>query len=372
MKPVHAGRLERYLGVDTIERLQGHMGARGKGPRWYGRPICLLDVPGSVWVTADGDFVGTFTRGSFMGGLETLVEFWQRAGRLQPGVLGSNFANVSQFLSQGSGGNAQRRSFLKVGGAGSATFSSSLWRVGAQPIGGAVSSAAPGGRALDKTTVGALAFVDTATNKNRLVGADGGASVANQTLLLYDRTFDVIKTMNSTATEAVTGVPTRYQSTTSSNEDYVGDSFLFIEVGGTVLAATGHNWTVCQYTNQAGTTGQSVPSVAGSSAAAVDRFDLPAQYWFAPLASGDTGIKALTQMQCSATVATGLINFVIGHPLGWMAFPVISTFFPFDWVTNRDPAPQVLDGACLAFINPVASTSSATTWTGRVVLTSTP
>ena len=169
---------------------------------------------------------------------------------------------------------------------------------------------------------------------------------------------------------SVTGVPTRYQSSTASNTDYAGGNFLMIEVGGTALAATAHNWTTCLYTDEAGTTGQTLPSVTGNASAIVDRLDQPASTWFCPLASGDVGIKALTQMQCSAAVATGVVNFVMGHPIGMMTFPVISSLLPFDWLTNREQAPRIFDSACLALLEMPKPATTATTYNGMIYATS--
>ena len=89
-----------------------------------------------------------------------------------------------------------------------------------------------------------------------------------------------------------------------------------------------------------------------------------------PLAAGDIGLTALSQMQCSAAVATGAINFCIGHPLGFMSFPVINSVLPFDWLTNRDQAPRVFDDACIAFFEPLKPATGNTTYTGRFQLTS--
>jgi hypothetical protein len=248
--------------------------------------------------------------------------------------------------------------------------SSSLWRLGPQPAVGTAPGAAPGGTAFSSATTGALALANPATGTNRLVGASVSASVINNSLMLVDLLFGVNKTMNSTATEAVTGVPTRYQSATATSEDYAGDNFLFVQVGGTALAATAHNWTVCTYTDQDGNAGATLPSLTGNASAIVDRFDHPVQQWFAPLASGDTGIKLLTQMQCSALVATGVIWFMIAHPLGEMSFPVINSMLPYDWLTNHDQAPKVQNDACLAFIEPTKPATTATTYTGRIKITS--
>jgi hypothetical protein len=214
-----------------------------------------------------------------------------------------------------------------------------------------------------------LVFYNPASGTNHLVGADVGASVVGNSLMLYDRLFSVAKTMASTATEAVTGVPTRYQSTTNTDADYIGDNFGFIEIGGTALAATAHNWTTCLYTDQDNAS-STLPSVTGLSGGIVDRLDQPTSTWFAPLASGDIGIKAWTQMQCSASVATGAINFCIGHPIGILSFPVINSILPFDWLTNRDQAPRIFDSACLAFLEILKPGTTSTTYTGRIVTTS--
>jgi hypothetical protein len=216
-----------------------------------------------------------------------------------------------------------------------------------------------------------LNFAAPAVGSNRLVGADIAVNSGN-TLLLYDRLFAVAKTMNSTAAEAVTGVPTRYQSTNplDTNEDYIGDNFLFIEVGA-ALAATAHNWTPCTYTDQDDVAGNTLPSVAGISGAIVDRLDLPVSTWFCPLAAGDNGIKNLTNMQCNVAVATGAVNFAIGHPLGFMTIPFANSVYPFDWLTNRDQAPKIMDAACPAFLEITKPATTATTYNGRIYVTST-
>ena len=366
LKPAHAGRVERWLGAAKIAHLQACM--RG----WYGRPICLLDVPGSLWITADGDFVG-HVNGGLAASVYDWVEdrfrrLWRAAGRPQYGVANAGFASVSDALSRASQGYSQRRHFNKVGPTGVVGVTSSLWRLGPQPAAGAAPGAAPGGTAFTSASTGALAFANPASGTSHLVGADVAAGVINNSLLVYDLLFGVNKTINSTATEAVTGVPTRYQSTTPANADYIGDNFGFVQVGGTALAATAHNWTVCTYRDQADAA-STLPSLTGNSAAIVDRLDHPVTQWFAPLESGDVGIKAWTQMQCSAAVATGVAWFMIGHPLGFMSFPVINSILPFDWLTNRDQAPRVFDNACIAFLEPLKPATTATTYTGRLVTT---
>lgn len=372
MRAVHAQKLERWLGAEKIASLQSSMAG------WYGPPINLSDIPGSVWITADGDFIGDFGRGDFASALDNLrdhlKQFWRRVeiergfGQYQ---FGAGFTSISDALARASGGNSQKLNgnIGKVGSTGVVGVTSSLWRSGTNPPSGSTSAAAPGGASPTSATTGAMKFNNPSSGTLHLVGADFSANIINNAVMLYDRIFNVAKTMNSTATEAVTGVPTRYQSVTATDPDYIGGNFLFIEVGGTALAATAHNWTVCTYLDQANAA-STLPSVTGNSGAIVDRFDMPVNQWFCPLESGDVGIKALTQMQCSAAVATGVINFVIGHPIGVMSFPVINSLLPFDWLTNRDQAPRIFDNAALALIELPKPATNATTYNGMIYATS--
>jgi hypothetical protein len=75
-------------------------------------------------------------------------------------------------------------------------------------------------------------------------------------------------------------------------------------------------------------------------------------------------------MRCSASVATGALNFVIGHPIGVMSFPVINSLMPFDWLTNRNQAPRIFNDACLAMFELMAPATTATTYTGMIYATS--
>lgn len=365
LRPVHSDRLERWLGTEKVEHISRAM------RDWYGPPIHLIDVPGSVRVCAGGDFIGPFDRGyaaSAMDALrEHLLRLWRASGRVQHGYCNVGFASISDALLRASSGYSQKPGGMvnTVGPTGVVGVTSSLHKLGPQPIAGVAAAAAPGGTAFVDSDTGGMQFTNPATGTLHLVGADFSASVINNTLLLYDRIFGVAKTMNSSATEAVTGVPSRYQSTTATDPNYIGGNFGFVEVGLTQLAATAHNWTTCLYADQANAS-STLPSLTGNSAGIVRRLDHPVQQWFAPLASGDVGIKAWTQMQCSALVATGLINFVIGHPLGFMSFPVINSVLPFDWLTNRDQAPRIFDDAYLAFLEINKPATTATTYTGQL------
>jgi len=225
-------------------------------------------------------------------------------------------------------------------------------------------SAAPGGLAPTDATTGAFPFTNpTGGDTQHFVSAATACDVVGDNLMLYDRIFAVLKTMNSTATEAVTGVPTRYQNTVAGSVDSAENNFLFPECG-TVLPATAHNWTVCLYTDQAGGA-STLPSVAGNSANAAERLDLPlSSSWFAPLVAGDTGIQQLDQMQCDALVATGAIDFVIGHPLAWFTHPLANALFVNDGINTAFNLVRIFDDAALALLIPQLAGTATNNFTG--------
>jgi hypothetical protein len=363
VRPTHAGRLERWVGAEKVRQISEAM------RDWYGPPIALAQVPGRVYATRGGDFCGPLRGGYFASLRDFLAQRARRVARewsrRQARSACTGFSSLSDLISEATaGGKSRYFAYQKVGTTGVVAATNSLWRVGNQPVAGAAASAAPGGIAPTDATTGAWPFTNpTGGDTQHFVRWDGSASVVSNTLLLYDRIFAVAKTMNSTATEAVTGVPTRYQNTTGGAVDSAEGNFLFVECG-TVLPATAHNWTVCLYTGQGGTTGVTLPSLTGNSANIVNRLDQPVGQWFAPLASGDTGILALTQMQCSALVASGAIDFVIGHPLAFLMHPVANSMWGVDGINSAFNLTRIFDDAALAFLEIVKPATGATTYTG--------
>lgn len=366
---IHAAKLERFLGPSEVQRISD--GMRG----WYGPPIPVARVPGKVMALPGGDFGGKLREGRFSNLVDASVEQTRaalaRSARRSMGKMGAGFSSLSDLIAEATAGKRREFLFNKVGATGVVGVTSSLWGVGNHPAAGANAGNAPGGTVPTDATTGAFPFTNpTGGDTQHFVSGYPVASVAANTLLLYDRLFAVNKTINSTATEAVTGVPTRYQSTTGGDPDSAEGNFLFVEVGGTALAATAHNWTACLYTDQGGGTGAALPSLAGNSGAIVRRLDHPAGQWFAPLASGDTGVKALTQMQCDALVATGVVNFVIGHPIAWLPCPVANMVCVTDGINSAFNLARIFDDAALAFLEVCKPATTATTFSGSLTTVS--
>lgn len=366
LRSTHSDRLTRWLGPQMVEKISNDM--RG----WYGPPIAVEGVPGAVFATSDGDFIGHCDAGMEVSAFERATELAMRAhrsNRVRRAIrMGKalkqwgGFSGLDDLISEASAGKRWEYQFSKVGPTGVANVTSTLWRVGNQPAAGGAPGAAPGGTAFTDATTGGHPFTNPTNPDTQHIVSGSGIGTLTGSILLFDQIFGVVKTINSTATEAVTGVPTRYQNQTGGNADYIGGNFLIITVGGTALAATAHNWTVCQYTDQDGNTAVALPSVTGNASAIVDRLDQPTNQWYCPLATGDIGIKALTQMQCSALVATGVIWFMMGHPICWMPFPLANIVTPMDYVQTAFNLTRIFDDACLVLLDVNKPAATATTY----------
>jgi len=342
----------------------------------------VAGVPGSVWAHKGGDFRGPIRSGQVLSLMEwtkmRLKRVLQTFGHQQRQRLNAGFASLDEIIAAATTGNSRYFPFLKFGPTGVLAATSSLWRSTGSPASGSAPGNAPGGTAFDDSSTGAFPFSNpVGGDTQHLVRADYTATISSQTLLLYDLIFGCNKTMNDATNEAVTGVPTRYQSSVATDMDYAGGNFLFIQVGGTQLAATAHNWGVagganeCLYRNQAGTDNQVMPVLAGNSSAIVDRLDHPINQWFAPLASGDTGIMDLAQMRCSAAVASGVIWFMIGHPIAFLPpAPIANMMLTLDGIMTAFNLVRIFDDAALAFLQVNSSVSSQTTFTGQFMTVS--
>jgi hypothetical protein len=366
-RSTNASRLERYLGSEA-QRISD--AARG----WHGHDPILVGVPSvrGVRVGGDGDFVGEVDAGGFASLLDRIAERTERAVRKAAtrSTMGAGFSSLSDLISEATvGGKGQRLMLQKSGTTGVVAASNSLWRRGAQPAEGAAAAAAPAGAALTSATPGALPLRNAAGgDTTHVVRADTVSSVAGNTLLLYDRLFEVNKTMSSTANETVSGEPTRYQSTTPGAADFAGNNFLFFECQA-ALSNTAHNWTA-QYTSQNGTTAKEIQTLTGNASNIITRLDHPiASSWFAPLAAGDTGIRALTRMTCSASV-TGTIAAVIGRPLVFIPMPVANYMTVLDGINTAFNLERVFDNACLALLEVNKPATGATNYSGMITLVS--
>jgi hypothetical protein len=372
LKHVPSGKLERWYGAEAVKRVSGSM-------REFPFPAPLLDCPGSVWAMPGGDFVGSLKCGAEMSAFDRAVDIlrrWRaaaiaRGGKVKHGQLNA-FASLDALIAAVSGGKAQYLNFMETGVAASAIGGSmDLWTRGTNPAAGAAGGALPGGTSPTNATTGNWGFVNpSSANTAHYLAIEVTASVINNSLGIIDRLFAAAVNPNSTSTQAVTGTFARYQSGTGTAADYIGGNFAFPSNPTTVLAGTAHNWTVCQYTDQDSNTAQSFPSTAGISACPVSQIDLAVgqNSWHMPFAAGDTGVKALTQVQSSAAVATGTIDWVVAHLIGLVGCPIANQVCVGDALYTAMQLTNIFDNACISAIEMPKPATTACSYSGRLSL----
>lgn len=364
-RSTHASKLERWLGPNKCAEFSAlHQD-------WYGPPIALAGVPGEVYCRGGGDFVGNIDAGGFQNywdySIKRAKDALHQAFLYNKSQMATGFATLAALQDAAKAGYAQEI-FLWCSNGPGTQYANDVWSFSSAPVVGAVGANAPGGTVFNSASTRAGKLRNAGSGKTLTATRGQNISTINGiAMLVCDRLFAVNKTMNSTASEAVTGVATRYQSTTSTDPDWAGGNFVYPRTY-TVLPATAHNHTVCQYTDQDGNTGVSFPSVAGRASGAALGADLAQGAWFMPLADGDVGVKAITQIQIDALVASGNIEYVLSHPLYWVISPgalgsdssTWPAFWTSDGITSAMQLVRVFDDACLYVYVPIVNSLNAT------------
>lgn len=337
---------------------------------WYGPPIALADAPGAVWCHGDGDFYGTLAAGYEMSVVDRAIDLYQRslrayrrACRPQP-QLAAGFASLADLIAAANSNKKQNVPFYKAlttGGIGEAYC---LAYVANHLI--ATPGNAPSGTVYDTADSGLPILPSLDTSDIWFTGAEFH-STAVASFLIYDHLFGVNKTVSSTATEAVTGTPNRYQSTNESDWDWAGGNFA-CPITNSNATNTAHNWTVCTYTDQSGNA-STFPSCTGygtSRAWVSDAIPGAISNWFVPLESGDKGVKAITQMQMDASSAQAR-HWMMGHPIGWVSSPIANRVMRAERLTTAIGLVRVHYYACLQLFC-TSPAGASTTIQGRMNL----
>lgn len=365
-RPTHAQRLERWLGAAQVEAISRAMRA------WPAGPIAVGNVPGRVYVTRGGDFVGPIRGGYFACAADFAEQRARRilreAARRNAGTLHAGFSSLSDLISEATaGGKKQAHAFNKVGTASAAAPEPmSLWNVGAKPAAGGVGGTRGTGRATTSSTTGALGQANAASGDQlHLTTLHAMASVPN-TLLVYDRLWDMTWNHATGTSQAIDAAnrPTRYQTSALAPGNFVSGEVT------TALSATAHNLTLT-YVDQAGNTAEAAAAYAVPVSAAANRIPLVSPNWFLPLNAGDTGLRYLTNFaQSTITSVTGVSNFFIGHPLAFLPCPVANMMFIHDGVYSAFNLERIFDGACLSFLEMPKTATTATTYNGMLSMVS--
>lgn len=237
----------------------------------------------------------------------------------------------------------QRRHISKAAIASVVGRSYSLWATGADAGAAPTTAVAP-----TNTTSGALGQINGGASALRLIGADVAAGAPGMVVvcdrLSHQGGLSAIVTGAQT-TNLPTAALTRYTSG-------VG-----VMLGLEVYTVTGTTATTvtCSYTNQSGSSGQTTPvTVFGGTA-----FREAGRLLILPLASGDTGVQAVANVNIVATTGTaGNFGVTLFKPLFAMPIPTTEYWTYDPLLTCTANLPDIVDGACLFFVVVPSTTST--------------
>ncbi len=365
-KFTHATKLERWLGPDQCQVYSDMF------KDWYGPPVALAGVPGNVYVTKGGEFVGPIAGGGFANLMDFAEQRFRRILRnwvaKQKNTSHAGFSSLGDLISEAtSGGKSQILTFSKtVTTATTVGNATSAFNVGALPVAGGIGGASGTGRVCTSATTGALRFTNAASGDTLHLTTMTAQASAVSSMMLVDRMWDMTYNHATATTTAVNGsnLPTRYQTVSTAP-----GNFLSGEVT-TALSATAHNLTFT-YVDQDGSTAENAPAYAAPVSAVANRTPTVSGQWFVPLNTPDTGLRNITNIaQSTITSVTGISNFWIAHPIALMPFPAANIPFVLDGINSAFNLQQIYDNACLTFYTPSNATAGNITYTGIIQLVS--
>lgn len=263
------------------------------------------------------------------------------------------------FAALGAGADfvpASKASFTSVGNTWLTTFRAT----GIPTVG--TYSAIPTGTTLNRANVGALSLgmtSPTGGNSKYLYSLGFGSSSQLNMAMVVDQLWagSTISANLNTAQTVSSAALTRY--TTGAGVMVAFDVT-------TPLGATPSNITI-SYTNQAGTSGQTSTSAALTASAIAQRIQPSAQMPVLPLASGDSGVRAIASVTLSAAMGSGVLAALLYKPLIMLPGVAANIFISPDLASSIDmftPLPVGSDSeiGCLAlWVFPNSTTTGDTT-----------
>lgn len=267
------------------------------------------------------------------------------------------FSTVDQIISAISvNATMQRLCFNKTMPVNTAaTTPYTMWLATGNPaVGTNTSTGRANGRSLSVSTTGGWKYSNAASGTMHLITLGAGTLTSSHTgtLILVDRMADCALAHNE-ATGAITGMDasTRMAATTAPGDG----GQLWCEVTSAFSAAS--NTITFQATDQLGNTAQSLTGMVTTASQSANK-SVNAQTW-QTLATGITGIRALTNVTLTSGSATGTYVACIVRPLATIPIPAVGLYVERDFVVEMPNVPKLYDSSCLAFLWIAAAASTA-------------
>lgn len=258
----------------------------------------------------------------------------------------TDLSDLINRLTGGNNGTPESVFFHKVprvaGAAATAPIAgrmSSLWTYDGFPSGGT----APGAAAIPtRITTGAIPFTAPGGTREKFLISTMICPLVAGVFILYDRLFH-ISSLNGTLTtdqtiQGTTPTPALTRNTGGSG------NFVFYEIY--TLIGTGTSTLTMTYTNQEGTTGKTATINIGAT-----NFREVTRAQRIPLATGDSGVRAVEKIALSASTTTaGDFGITIAQPLAFI--PVGGAGIPGwrDYTTGLPGIPAIAPNACLSLL----------------------
>lgn len=286
-------------------------------------------------------------------------------GELFPAIEGGGFSSLSDLINEMTGGKQQNLVFNKAGAAGVVGTAAHLWLVGSWPVAGATGGTTGSGVARTSASQGAFVYTNpTGGDTMHVIGGTFQGSIGTQTLVLYDRLWDMTHTMTVDPRSTDGTAPSRYQSTNAAGTVLTGEVT-------TVLPGTSPTVTF-DYIDQGGANTTS-PANTIRSSAAVNSSPFPLGQWFAQIDSADTGIRAFQNsangVNLSAAMASGVVTWILARPLAFIPIPTANVPVLLDGINSAMNLVQIVDSAALAFLE-IKGATNATNWFGNLTICS--
>ncbi len=280
------------------------------------------------------------------------------------------FTSLDDLISEVTGGKTTRFDFNKI--TGGAAYTAGRWYdmspLAGTPVANAWAGTALAWRSCDETTGngtqifgiphGGNVTPDTKHGLNVSAISAVATAVPGQLMLVDMQGYYPGINMNVATLQTLTGTPTlRY-----TNGVGVRAGLVIVTSSG----ATAHNLSM-SYTNQAGTSGRTLPVTVSCTASAITphitHSGTAANNYgpFLPLASGDTGIQSVQSVQLSAASLAGTAALVLYKPLLSIPLVAASILTERDLLNQIPSLPQIKDGACLTWLYFAGAATAANT-----------
>lgn len=276
---------------------------------------------------------------------------------------GAGFSSLSDLIAEATtGGKRQDLIFAKTGVTGVVAMTNTLWYEGTVPPVGATAAALAGGTNHNSATVGAIGPQANAAGGDQLHLTTGfvQATVAPNCILLYDRIWAGTPAASTSGNQTVTHTLTRYVTAGTSP-----GNFAFMETV-SALSNTAHTHTIT-YVDNAGNGAEASAAMTGINSCIAKRLDHSLGGWSIPLNAGDSGFQDITIYANSASV-TGAQALVVGHPLAFMPVFLANRYEVMDGINSAFNLPRIYDDACLALLEVAKSATTATSYSGQLIL----